>query len=64
MNPIFLFHPCARRSAGKSFFSVSVIVLGLTLTIATLGLSSCGTARGFGSDLERAGEEIEEAASR
>ena len=64
MNPIFLLHTCARRSAGKSFFNWPTIVLGVTLAAATVGITSCGTARGFGSDVEKAGEKIEEAASR
>jgi predicted small secreted protein len=64
MNPIFLFRSSARRSTKIASISWPTLVMGLLLTAATFGLNSCGTARGFGSDVEKTGEKIEEAATR
>ncbi len=39
--------------------------LAAVLLIAgSFGLNSCGTARGFGSDVQKTGDKIEDAASR
>lgn len=64
MNPIFLFRTTARRSNGKPTLKVPAWFLCLVLGAATLGLNSCGTARGFGNDVEHVGNKIEDAASR
>jgi predicted small secreted protein len=64
MNPILLLRSSACRLSSKRHTFWPVWVLGLVLLGGSFGLSSCGTARGFGSDVERAGEKIEDAASR
>lgn len=64
MNPIFLFRTSTCRPNGKPAFAIPAWVLCLALGAATLGLNSCGTARGFGNDVEHVGNKIEDAASR
>jgi predicted small secreted protein len=39
------------------FLSVGIVMLALSF-------SSCGTARGFGQDVEKTGDKIQESASR
>lgn len=64
MNPILLLRSSVCRLPEKRHFFWPVWVLGLVLLTGSFSLSSCGTARGFGSDVEKAGEKIEEAATR
>ena len=64
MNPILLLRASACRLSTRSHASWPVWLLGLVLLAGSFGLNSCGTARGFGSDVEKAGEKIEEAATR
>lgn len=38
---------------------ISVIATVMILALAGLGLSACNTAKGFGKDMEEAGESIQ-----
>jgi len=66
MNPILLFNNSCkcRSSADLKRMPVRLALLALALGSLTAGLNSCATARGFGRDVEKTGEKIEEAASR
>ncbi len=64
MNPILVFRSLTSRSTRTSRGPWPLVILGVCLSFITLGLSACGTARGFGQDVEKTGEKIEEAASR
>lgn len=43
--------------------TINSIVLTCVLAGAALALTSCGTMKGFGQDLEKAGQSIEKKAS-
>lgn len=61
MNPIFITkHHCDFRIPGckQVLLAVGVILLSVGLS------SSCGTTRGFGRDVEKTGEKIQDAAAR
>lgn len=61
MNNILLPLRSFRRSKSNSSTSAWSITFGcLMLAFGCVGLSSCGTARGFGHDVEHVGEEIQE----
>jgi predicted small secreted protein len=62
MNPILI--PERRCQHSKpSFFRIATMAAGI-LILGTAALStSCSTARGFGRDVEKAGDKIQEAAS-
>ncbi|WP_345783767.1 entericidin A/B family lipoprotein [Luteolibacter rhizosphaerae] len=64
MNPILLPQNSTCRFSGKRRRSWPAWVLGLALLAGSFSLNSCGTARGFGSDVERAGDKIQDAATR
>jgi predicted small secreted protein len=64
MNPILLFDTFKCRSSEVVRLPVRLVLLALLLGSVTVGLNSCATAKGFGQDVERTGEKIEEAASR
>jgi predicted small secreted protein len=64
MNPILLFSSFICRSPGARRLPWRMAVAAVVLGSLTLGLNSCATARGFGRDVETAGEAIEDAASR
>jgi predicted small secreted protein len=64
MNPILLLRSSVCRLPEKRHIFWPAWVLGLVLLTGSFSLTSCGTARGFGSDVEKAGEKIEDAASR
>jgi predicted small secreted protein len=71
MNPILLLKSNVCGLPRKLMIAWPAWVIALILFGASLGLNSCGTARGFGDDVQtaghgvhKAGEKIEEAASR
>ena len=64
MNPILLFNSFTCRSSNAKRLPVRLALLALFLGSLTAGLNSCATARGFGQDVEKTGEKIEEAATR
>jgi predicted small secreted protein len=64
MNPILLFDTFKCRSSEVVRLPARLILLALLLGSVTVGLNSCATAKGFGQDVERTGEKIEEAATR
>ena len=64
MNPILLFDTFVCRSSEVVRLPVRLVLLALLLGSVTVGLNSCATAKGFGQDVERTGEKIEEAATR
>ncbi len=75
MNPIFLLKSNVCALSGKAMIAWPAWVIALILFGASLGLNSCGTARGaadgFGNDVQaagrgmhKAGEKIENAAER
>jgi predicted small secreted protein len=64
MNPILLFRSLVPRSAPSSRGAWPLVVAGVCLGFVTFGLSACGTARGFGQDVEKVGDKIEDAATR
>jgi predicted small secreted protein len=47
----------------KSIHQPTLIVLGLSF-LALLAFNGCNTARGFGQDVQKTGEKIENKASR
>ena len=63
MNPILIPNTsCQKSKTGPvRMFALAVGAGVLLLAGAT---SSCGTARGFGHDVERTGDKIQDAASR
>lgn len=50
----------ARSSANRSV--LQAFLVALLLTASALALSACNTARGFGQDVEAAGDSIEDTA--
>lgn len=64
MNPILLFRSSACRLKSNRSLAIPAWFFGLVLGVATLGLSSCRTAQGFGQDVEHVGDKIEDAATR
>ncbi|WP_367870365.1 entericidin A/B family lipoprotein [Luteolibacter sp. Populi] len=64
MNPILLLKSNACRLPRTVLVSWPACFAAVILLGASLGLNSCGTARGLGSDIQKGGEKIEEAASR
>lgn len=42
---------------------IKSVIVSLTLITSIFALTACNTTRGFGQDVEKVGEEIEEAAS-
>ncbi|WP_035609544.1 hypothetical protein [Haloferula sp. BvORR071] len=71
MNPILLRKCNVCRLPDKAVVSWPAWVAALLLLGASFGLNSCGTARGFGDDVQtaahgvhKAGEKIEDAATR
>jgi predicted small secreted protein len=42
-----------------TLFKRNVVLLGLTMVLAVVGMG-CNTAHGFGKDMEKAGEKIQE----
>lgn len=64
MNPILLFRTSACRPSNRLVPTWPGVLACVILAAAMLGLSSCGTARGFGNDVQKTGEKIEDAATR
>jgi predicted small secreted protein len=64
MNPILLFDTFVCRVSEQQRLRLRTLLIAMLLGSLTIGLSSCATARGFGRDVETAGEKIEEAATR
>lgn len=63
MNPILLTKTRCRHSTASPC-RISLIAAGAA-TLLLVGLaSSCSTAKGFGKDVEKTGDKIQEAASR
>ncbi|WP_193213728.1 entericidin [Luteolibacter marinus] len=60
MNNPLNFRFCLRLSKHRRRAPWPMVAGCLIFGFGALGLSSCGTARGLGSDIERAGEEIQE----
>ena len=58
MIPILLPYSKPQFSSTLSF-RVSLLVVGVCILVAASGLTSCSTVRGFGQDVERTGEAIE-----
>jgi predicted small secreted protein len=63
MNPILIHKTCSCGSENQqSVGRFAIIAAGVVLL--ALSAASCATTRGFGQDVETAGENIEQAASR
>ncbi|MES2924577.1 MAG: entericidin A/B family lipoprotein [Verrucomicrobiota bacterium] len=60
MNPIFIAKTNCRNL--KSPVRLFVIAAGAALILVSGVSSSCSTARGFGQDVEKTGDKIQEAA--
>ncbi len=43
---------------------IDAIAVGVAFVLIAGGTTSCGTARGFGQDVEETGDQIQEAATR
>ncbi len=63
MNPI-LISKTNCHSNNRSSIRRFAIVAGASLLILAGASSSCSTANGFGRDVERTGDKIQDAASR
>jgi len=63
MNPILVSKSvcCVKVKSSRRLFTGATCVAAMVLVLAT---SSCATGRGFGRDVQRAGQNIEEAARR
>lgn len=64
MNPILLLKSNVCGLQGKAMIAWPAGLVALVLLGASFGLNSCSTARGFGNDVQKAGEKIEDAATR
>lgn len=64
MNPILLLKSNVCGLPGKAIATWPAWIAALLLLGASFGLNSCSTARGFGNDVQKAGEKIEDAATR
>jgi len=64
MNPILLLKSSVCRIPRTVIVSWPACLAAVILLGASLGLNSCSTARGFGDDVQKTGEKIEEAATR
>jgi predicted small secreted protein len=64
MNPIFLPKSNTCGLPGKAIATWPAWIAALLLLGASVGLTSCRTARGFGDDVQHVGEKIEDAATR
>lgn len=63
MNPILI--PQTRcQTSKKTPVRVLALAIGTGVLILAGATTSCGTARGFGSDVEKTGDKIQDAASR
>ena len=62
MNPILI----AKTNCRKSNSTVHVLALaaGAALLVIAGATTSCSTARGFGQDVEKTGDKIQNAAAR
>lgn len=63
MNPIIISKTNC-KSSKHSTTRFYLIAAGASLLLVAGATSSCGTARGFGQDVEKTGDHIEHAASR
>jgi predicted small secreted protein len=63
MNSIVIFKTNCKTS-GKSTFRRTVLFTGASVMLIAGATSSCNTARGFGQDVEKTGDKIQEAATR
>jgi predicted small secreted protein len=62
MNPILIAKsPC--RNSKQSPFRLFLIVAGASALLLAGLTSSCATTRGFGQDVEKTGDKIQEAAN-
>lgn len=66
MNPILptTTFECRRTADARPRPRLRTLVVAACFSTALLALNSCATARGFGSDVETVGENIEDAATR
>lgn len=60
MNPILLFRSLIPRSTRASRGPWPLVIAGVCLSFVTLGLGACG----FGQDIGKAGNKIEDTAAR
>lgn len=63
MNPI-LISKTNCKSSGKFSFRRTALLTGASLILIASASSSCSTARGFGQDVEKTGDKIQNAATR
>lgn len=61
MNTLFISRTCAKASRQLNFGRAAIYGFASLLLIAGV-LPSCSTAAGFGRDVEKVGDEIQEAA--
>lgn len=63
MNPILI--PLTNcKTSSKSSIRCLAIATGASLLLLAGASSSCSTAKGFGQDVEKTGDKIQEAATR
>jgi predicted small secreted protein len=63
MSPILISKTNCKTSA-KSVVRRSILLTGASLILIAGASTSCNTTRGFGQDVEKTGDEIQEAATR
>lgn len=63
MNPILITHHTCRNSK-PSKFRLCTFAAGATLLLVAGATTSCSTTKGFGRDVEKTGEKIQDAAAR
>ncbi len=63
MNPILISKTNCKAAPKLSFRRIA-LVAGATVALVAGGTSSCSTARGFGQDVEKTGDKIQDAAAR
>ena len=63
MNPIIIPKTSCRTSS-KTNIRRMALLIGTSALILAGATSSCGTAKGFGQDVEKTGDKIQEAATR
>ncbi len=63
MNPILITKPSCRPSKQTTLRRMALLA-GASVLLLAGASSSCSTARGFGQDVEKTGDKIQDAASR
>lgn len=61
MNPILITKSCQTKSPSVRRFAY---VAGAAMLLLAGATTSCSTARGFGQDVEKTGDKIQDAAAR